>query len=68
MMNFSAGWVNLRKVGQKLYSCSQIWETHTGKFQTTMTFGTKSFLWDGRGICGMLDPHIDVGGKKQYCY
>ena len=60
-----AGLVNLRKVRQKLYSCSQIWKHIPESFKQQWHLEQNHFMgleWILPGE--MLDPHIDIGGRK----
>tara|TARA_B100002019_G_C21223806_1_gene576228 strand:- start:599 stop:1159 length:561 start_codon:yes stop_codon:yes gene_type:complete len=60
-----SGMINLRKVRQKLYACSQIWKYIPQDFKEKWKLEEQHFMgleWIMPGE--MLDPHIDIGGRK----
>ena len=60
-----AGMVNIRKVRQKLYACSQIWKHIPENFKKQWLLEEHHFMgleWIMPGET--LDPHIDIGGRK----
>ncbi len=60
-----SGMINLRKVRQKLYVCSQIWKYIPENFKKQWHLKEEHFMgleWIMPGE--MLDPHTDLGGRK----